>query len=134
MPRFELGNTLVEVGTGVVGGGVQRMAWEASQMIGLFATGGLMLGGIVIQAMVDQPLLQQVGKAAAISGATVAGWVGAEKFLITGTPRTPLIAAQQRAFQEAENRRRALAGRGGADGLLARNAYAVVDERERTVL
>lgn len=131
MPRIDFGSILIEAGAGVVGGGVQRLAWEASQMIGLISTGGLLLGGIAIQAMVDQPMLQQIGKAATISGATVAGWVGAEKFLITGTPRTPLAGAQHRAIQEAENRRRALAGR---DGMLARNAYAVVDERERTIL
>ena len=129
MPRLELGNTLVEVGTGVVGGGVQRMAWEASQMMGLIATGGLMLGGVAIQVMVDQPLLQRVGQAAAISGATVGGWVAAEKFLISGTPRSPLGNVQQRALQEA--RRHALAGRSGSDGLVAR--MAVVEDRERTV-
>ena len=131
MPRFDIGSTLVEAGTGVVGGGVQRLAWEASQMIGLFATGGLILGGVAIQAMLDQPMLQQVGKAAAISGATVAGWVGTEKCLISGTPR-PLGQVQQAAIQEA--RRRALAGRSGSDGILAKNSWAVVDDRERTVL
>ena len=130
MPRLELGNTLVEVGTGIVGGGVQRMAWEASQMIGLISTGGFMLGGVVIQTMMDQPLLQRVGQAAAISGATVGGWVAAEKFLISGTPRTPLGNVQQRSLNEA--RRHALAGRTGSDGLLAK--MAVVDERERTIL
>ena len=133
MPRIDLASILIESGTGVVGGGLQRMAWEASQMIGLISTGGLVLGGIAIQALVDQPMLQQVGKAAAISGATVAGWVAAEKFLISGTPRTPLAGVQQRALQEAENRHRALAG-SRADGHLARNAYALVDDKERTVL
>ena len=131
MPRLELGNTLVEVGTGVVGGGVQRMAWEASQMMGLIATGGLMLGGVAIQVMVDQPLLQRVGQAAAISGATVGGWVAAEKFLITGTPRTPLGNVQQRALQDANSRRHALAGRAGSDGYLAKMAR--VEDPERTV-
>lgn len=135
MPRLDLGSILVEGGTGVIGGGVQRMAWEASQMIGLFSTGGLILGGVVLQTMMDQPLLQQVGKAAAISGATVAGWVGAEKFLIAGTPRQlgQVHGQQLRALQDAEARRRGLVGsRVGGDGAGPR--YAVVDERERTVL
>lgn len=135
MPRLDLGTILIESGTGVVGGGLQRLAWEASQMIGLMSTGGLILGGVVIQTMVDQPMLQQVGKAAAISGATVAGWVGAEKFLIQGTPRTPLArGGQQQALREAEARRRALVGaRSGRDGREA-NAWAVVDDKERTIL
>ena len=135
MPRLDLGSILVEAGTGVVGGGVQRMAWEASQMIGLVSTGGLILGGVVLQTMMDQPLLQQVGKAAAISGATVAGWVTAEKFLIQGTPRTPLArGGQQQALQEAQARRRALAGaRSGSDGA-GPQAWAIVDDKERTVL
>lgn len=132
MPRLDIGNVLVESGTGVIGGGLQRMAWEQSKMIGLIATGGLMVGGVLIQAMVDQPLLNRVGQAAAISGATVAGWVSAEKFLISGTPRTPLGSVQQQALHDAESRRRALSGRGGNDGLLAK--MAVVDERERTIL
>ena len=135
MPRIDFTSILIESGTGVVGGGLQRMAWEASQMIGLFSTGGLILGGVAIQAMVDQPLLQQVGKAAAISGATVAGWVAAEKFLIQGTPRTPLARGGQQQILEAQARRRALAGaRAGTDGNLAHNAYALMDERERTIL
>ena len=134
MPRLDLGNILVESGVGVIGGGIQRMAWESSQMIGIATTGGLMLGGILIQAMVDQPLLRQVGQSAAISGATVAGWVSAEKFLISGTPRQLGQVQQQRALQAAETRRRALAGaHAGADGRVARNAYAVVEDRERTV-
>ena len=135
MPRLDLGNILVESGVGVIGGGVQRMAWEASQMIGMATTGGLMLGGILIQAMVDQPLLRQVGQAAAISGATVAGWVSAEKFLITGTPRQLGQVQQQRALQAAETRRRALASsRAGPDGRLAQNAWAAIDDREKTIL
>ena len=139
MPRFELASILVETGTGVVGGGVQRMAWQASQMIGLFATGGLMLGGVLIQSMVDQPLLQQVGKAAAISGATVAGWVATEKFLIAGPPRTPLGrlagAQQQRAIEEAR-RRSLVEARGGHDGIGTRS-FALHDpnmDRDRTEL
>ena len=136
MPRLDITNVLVESGAGVVGGGVQRMAWEASQMIGLFTTGGLILGGVVIQAMVDQPLLQQIGKSAAISGATVAGWVAAEKFLITGTPRTPLArGGQQQALHEAEARRRGMIGaRAGSDGSSPKNAWALVEDRERTIL
>jgi len=125
MPRLEIGDILVEAGTGIVGGGAQRLAWEASQMIGLLATGGLMVAGVALQAMGNQPMLEQMGKAAAISGATVAGWVGTEKFLISGTPR-PL-------GQLGVNARRSLS-RAGVDGLLAKNAWAVVDERERTVL
>mgnify|MGYP001564616897 CR=1 FL=1 len=133
MPRLDLGNILVESGVGVIGGGVQRMAWESSQMIGMATTGGLMLGGILIQAMVDQPLLRQVGQAAAISGATVAGWVSAEKFLITGTPRRLGQVQQQGALQAAAMRQRALAGsRAGSDGRLAQHAMALIDDRNRT--
>lgn len=136
MPRLDVGNVLVESGTGLIGGGIQRMAWESSQMVGLIATGAFLIGGVVIQAMVDQPLLQQVGKAATISGATVAGWVGSEKYLIGGVPRTPLIAAeQQRALLEAQARRRGQVGaRSGVDGASARNAWAVIEDRDRTVL
>ena len=138
MPRLDIGNVLVEGGTGIVGGGVQRMAWEASQMVGLITTSAFILGGAIVQAMVDQPLLQQVGKAATISGATVAGWVASEKYLIQGTPRSPLglsAGQQQRALQEAEARRRGMVGaRSGADGRVAGNAFVAMHDPDRTVL
>lgn len=133
MPRLDLGSILVEGGTGVVGGGLQRMAWESSQMIGLLSTGGLILGGVILNTMMDQPLLQQVGKAATISGATVAGWVGAEKFLISGTPRTPLArGSQQQVLQQAAARRGALS-RAGADGSNP-HGYVLLEDREKTIL
>ena len=138
MPKLDLGTILVEGGAGVVGGGVQRLAWEASQMVGMFTTGGLILGGMAVEMMVDQPMLRQVGRAATISGATVAGWVAAEKFIMPAGPTRllgQLGGKEQRALQEAEARRRATVGaRSGLDG--ARNAFAMVDEwdKDRTVL
>lgn len=131
MARLDLGNAVVEAGAGVVGGGLQRLAWEAGQMPGLIATGAMILGGVAIQAMVDQPLIRQLGQAASISGATVAGWVATEKYMISGTPRTPLAAQHQRAVLEAQ--RRSLS-RDGADSRISRNALVMVEDAERTVL
>ena len=131
MARLDLGNVLVDGGVGVLGGGVQRLAWEASKMTGILATGALMVGGVAIQAMVDQPLLQRVGGAAAISGATVAGWVTTEKYMITGPPRTPLSLEGQRqeALQDAQRNRVRVEANAHA-----KRAFAMVDEREITTL
>ncbi len=81
---FDLTKTIVQLAAGGVGGAAQRVAWDQSRMVGMLATGGLLIGGQVLENMVRDETLREVGNTLSVSGATVAGWVGTEKLFISG--------------------------------------------------
>lgn len=80
MPDFA--TPIVEGLTAAAGGAAQRVIWDQSERNGWIATGGLILAGVLGQNFFRQPMLQQISKAAMLSGATVAGWVIGEMNLI----------------------------------------------------
>lgn len=74
--------------SGIVAGGVQRLAWERSNMIGFLTTAVLGGGGFAAALYSRQgQLLHDIGVGALGAGAGVLGWVGYERaFLITPVP------------------------------------------------
>jgi hypothetical protein len=79
------------------GGALQRVVWEQSEKNGWLLTGGMILGGVLGQAFLKNPLLQQVARASMLSGATVGGWVMAEMNLV----KVATIPATDGAFLDA---------------------------------
>ena len=141
MPNIDFQGALVEGGAGFVAGGAQRMAWEASEMTGLLTTGGIILGGVLLNSFVQNPMLRQVSRAAVISGASVGGWVAAEKFLIEGAQdrrigHLPAQLAEQerlRALAEGRGERRfSRTSRNGA--AVARAMVRLPGDEDVTVL
>ena len=140
MPQLDFQGLLVEGGTGFVAGGGQRMAWEASETIGFITTGGVILGGLLGEAFIGQPMLRQVARAAMVSGASVGGWVAAEKFLIEGsqgrrTGHLPaeIAEAQRVAALQAAGAQRAVR-EGNLNGARVPRAMVPLTDRDVTVL
>lgn len=91
----------IGMGAGLIGGGLQKVAWEVSTPLGFIATSVMAIGGIVGSFMMDG-----IGAAAmrglGISGATIAGWQATERFML------PAVHAPERRLTE-EQRQQALA-------------------------
>ena len=99
---------VIEGITAAGGGALQRVVWERSERNGWMLTGGLIVAGILAQTFLRQPIMQQVGKAAMLSGATVAGWVVGEMNLIK---REELPAADGRFLSDWKTRNLTEGGR-----------------------
>ena len=65
------------------GGALQRLAWEKEQT-GFMTTGAFVIGGLLLKSMAPRGIMATLGEAAFNSGATIAGWVGAERVFQLG--------------------------------------------------
>ena len=109
---LNLTQVLIEDGTGLVAGGAQRLLWHRSEMIGWISTGVLLVGGVIGSALFDRnPMMRDISRAASISGASTAGWVGTEKFILKLPPAFAQLpgGARQAALSAAQ--RAAMGGR-----------------------
>ena len=86
-PSVDLQLIVVGIFTAILLASWQRAAWEVGQKTGIITTSFLILAGLALQAISDQPLLHQIGQAIALSGFVVAGWTGTEKYLFPRFPR-----------------------------------------------
>lgn len=98
--NLDYGAVLTEGAAAVLGGAVQRMAWNnKKEMYGFLTTGGSVLAGLIGQ-MMSKPgdMIDQVSRGLTLSGLTVAGWVGTEKIAYNKSPNRSLTAAQRAAL------------------------------------
>ena len=108
MPILHFASILAAIGAGVVGAGVQRMAWEASQKKGLFMTVSLILCGVLLHLTMNEALLQYIGIGAWASGTVIVGWVATEKWVIVPVSRRAIEKNNMRLEEERVRRRRTL--------------------------
>lgn len=105
---IDVAEPAIAMGTGLVGGGLQKVAWEVSTPLGFITTTVMAIFGMVGSFMMDG-----IGAAAmrglAISGATVAGWQATEKFMLPAeyAPERKLTEAQRQAALAAARERQA---------------------------
>ena len=93
---------LVPAAAGAAFGGVQRMLWEKSERDGWIATGALLVGGIALHSFGPKDaMIQDISMAAAVAGATTAGWVMAEKQLLK--PKAADVGTWRTAFGKDAN-------------------------------
>lgn len=78
-----LAEVMVEGVADAGGGALLRLAWDRSDNIGMIATGGFILGGLILPMFGGRGqmggLLDTASKAMFHSGATIAGWLTTEK-------------------------------------------------------
>ncbi len=119
----------VGMAAGLIGGGLQKVAWEVSVPMGFITTTVMALGGVAGALMTD-------GIAAAaclgmgIAGATVAGWQATERFMLPAyAPERKLTEGQRQAALAAARERAALnAGtRTGAETRTRERAAAILE-------
>ena len=108
----EVAEPAVGMVSGLIGGGVQKVAWEVSLPLGFITTSVMAIGGIV-----GSFVLEGIGAAAlrgiGVSGATVAGWQMTDKFMLQAAPAAhsqsrQLTEEQRQAALSAARERRAL--------------------------
>lgn len=73
---------VIQNGVSMAGGFGQRVAWEVSTPLGFIATAGVWGGGLLGSFIFDQPLAKALAMGLADSGATIAGWILTEQFLL----------------------------------------------------
>lgn len=82
-PQFNLETAapIIQNGLALATGGGQRVAWEVSTPLGFIVTGAMWAGGLVGTFMLDG-LGRAMAMGLADSGASVAGWILTEQFLL----------------------------------------------------
>ena len=110
---IDVAEPAVAMGTGLIGGGLQKVAWEVSVPLGFIATTAMALGGIA-GSLMTEGIAAAACLGLAISGATVAGWQATERFMLPAyAPERKLTEEQRQAALAAAREREALkAGRG----------------------
>lgn len=131
----EVAEPAVGMGAGLIGGGLQKVAWEVSMPLGFITTSVMAIGGIVGSFM-----LEGIGAAAlrgiGISGATVAGWQMTDTFMLPAVhsqsrnSQSRQLTEEQRqaALAAARDRRSLTAGRQTPAGAGQREQAAAVLE------
>lgn len=107
--QVDVAEPAIAMGTGLVGGGIQKVAWEVSTPLGFITTTVMAIFGMVGSFMMDG-----IGAAAmrglGISGATVAGWQATEKFMLPASyaPERKMTEEQRQAALAAARERAGL--------------------------
>ena len=121
----------VGMGAGLIGGGLQKVAWEVSVPLGFITTAVMGIGGIVGSFMVEEGIGAAALRGMGIAGATIAGWQATERFMIPAhAPERTLTEEQrQQALAAARERRDALnAGTRAGAGTRTRERAAAILE------
>lgn len=99
----------IEMGAALVGGGLQRVAWEVSTPMGFIATTVMGVGGLVGSFMMDG-IGRALARGVAAAGMAIAGWVATERFMLPSAhaEERTLTPEQRQAALAAARERRAL--------------------------
>ena len=108
--NIEMAQPFIQPGVAAIGGGAQRAAWEFNIPAGFVTTGIFLIGGTLVSFMTDG-LPKVIAMGAADSGASVAGWLLTEQFLLGA----PAKGAESRGRM----RRREMGGGGSQEALNA---------------
>ena len=101
--RIDFASLAVEGLASAVSGGLQEWAWRPARggMMGFLATGGALIGGVALKSMTNGGMMQQLGNALFLSGATVTGIKVSERVLPGGAAARLPAGFGRQAFNPA---------------------------------
>ena len=76
-----LSDSMVHYGSAALAGGVQRLAWQKSQNVGMMVTGATLLAGLIGEGLFP-PGIRDAVRSASMAAAGIAGWTAAERFYV----------------------------------------------------
>jgi|GEM_PF-2523064 len=125
----EVAEPAIGMGAGLIGGGLQKVAWEVSVPLGFITTTVLALGGIA-GSLLTEGIAAAACLGMGISGATIAGWQATERFMLPAyAPERKLTEEQRQAALAAARERAALnAGTRAGAGTRTRERAAAILE------